>query len=82
MSAEVRDSEDHWALGVDDEEHAEGKSVKDSAPDLAKDNREALWSFLDSRECRPEFTEELRPEAGAHGCPPMYADATHDPRMR
>lgn len=25
---------------------------------------------------------ELRPEAIAHGCPPMYADPTHDPRMR
>ncbi len=24
---------------------------------------------------------ELRPEAGDHGCPPMYADPTHDPRM-
>jgi hypothetical protein len=25
---------------------------------------------------------ELRPEANAHGCPAMYADPTHDPRMR
>jgi D-alanyl-D-alanine carboxypeptidase len=25
---------------------------------------------------------ELRPEAIDHGCPPMYADATHDPRMQ
>jgi hypothetical protein len=25
---------------------------------------------------------ELRPEAGDRGCPPMYADATHDPRMQ
>jgi LAS superfamily LD-carboxypeptidase LdcB len=25
---------------------------------------------------------ELRPEAGELGCPPMYADPTHDPRMR
>jgi zinc D-Ala-D-Ala carboxypeptidase len=25
---------------------------------------------------------ELRPEAIAHGCPPMYSDATHDPRMQ
>ena len=25
---------------------------------------------------------ELRPEAGADGCPPMYADPTQDPRMR
>jgi hypothetical protein len=24
---------------------------------------------------------ELRPEAGAQGCPPMYADPTQDPRM-
>jgi D-alanyl-D-alanine carboxypeptidase len=25
---------------------------------------------------------ELRPEAIDHGCPPMYADPTHDPRMQ
>ena len=25
---------------------------------------------------------ELRPDAADHGCPPMYADPTHDPRMR
>jgi hypothetical protein len=25
---------------------------------------------------------ELRPEAVDHGCPPVYADPTHDPRMR
>jgi zinc D-Ala-D-Ala carboxypeptidase len=25
---------------------------------------------------------ELRPEAGDHGCPPPYADPTHDPRMQ
>lgn len=25
---------------------------------------------------------ELRPEAIDRGCPPMYADPTHDPRMR
>jgi zinc D-Ala-D-Ala carboxypeptidase len=25
---------------------------------------------------------ELRPEAGDHGCPPTYADPTHDPRMQ
>jgi D-alanyl-D-alanine carboxypeptidase len=25
---------------------------------------------------------ELRPDAVAHGCPPMYADPTHDPRTQ
>jgi zinc D-Ala-D-Ala carboxypeptidase len=25
---------------------------------------------------------ELRPEATDHGCPPMYADPTHDPRLQ
>jgi hypothetical protein len=25
---------------------------------------------------------ELRPEAVHNGCPPMYADPTHDPRMQ
>jgi D-alanyl-D-alanine carboxypeptidase len=25
---------------------------------------------------------ELRPEAIGHGCPPMYADPSHDPRLR
>jgi hypothetical protein len=25
---------------------------------------------------------ERRPEAIVHGCPPMFADPAHDPRMR
>ena len=25
---------------------------------------------------------ELRPEITDHGCPPMYADPTHDPKMQ
>ncbi len=25
---------------------------------------------------------ELRPDAGGRGCPPMYADAAHDPRLQ
>jgi len=25
---------------------------------------------------------ELRPEAADRGCPPVYADPTHDPRMQ
>ena len=25
---------------------------------------------------------ELRPDAVDHGCPPTYADPTHDPRMQ
>ncbi len=25
---------------------------------------------------------ELRPEATDRGCPPLYADPTHDPRMQ
>ena len=25
---------------------------------------------------------ELRPDAVEHGCPPMYADPTHDPRTQ
>jgi hypothetical protein len=25
---------------------------------------------------------ELRPDATAHGCPPMYADPSHDPRLQ
>ena len=25
---------------------------------------------------------ELRPEASDHGCPRLYADPTHDPRMQ
>jgi hypothetical protein len=24
----------------------------------------------------------MRPQAIDHGCPPMYADPTHDPRMQ
>jgi D-alanyl-D-alanine carboxypeptidase len=32
--------------------------------------------------CNEPWHYELRPEAVHHGCPPMYADPTHDPRMQ
>ena len=32
--------------------------------------------------CNEPWHSELRPEAIDHGCLPMYADPTHDPRMQ
>jgi zinc D-Ala-D-Ala carboxypeptidase len=32
--------------------------------------------------CNEPWHYELRPEAIAHGCPAMYDDPTHDPRMQ
>jgi hypothetical protein len=61
----VRDGEDDRALGLDDEEHAEGEPAQYRTSDLAEDDREALRPVLDSRERRLEFSEELRSKAGA-----------------
>ena len=62
MPAKVRDSQNDRAIGFDDEEHAEWKSMEDGTPDLTKDDGEALGPFVNSRKGRPQFVEEFRPE--------------------
>jgi len=72
-----------WVATPDTSAHVSGHAV-DIGPSGA-----AAWLSEHGAEyglCQIYSNEpwhyELRPEAIDHGCPPMYADPTHDPRMR
>jgi hypothetical protein len=62
--------------------------VKGDAVDIGPSGAAAWLSQQGARYglCRIYANEpwhfELRPEAGANGCPPEYPDPTHDPRMQ
>jgi hypothetical protein len=72
-----------WVATPDTSAHVSGDAVdigpSDAAAWLAEHG--AAYGL-----CRVYGNEpwhyELRPEATAHGCPPTYADPTHDPRMQ
>jgi zinc D-Ala-D-Ala carboxypeptidase len=72
-----------WVATPDTSPHVSGDAV-DVGPDDA-----TAWLSEHGAEyglCRIYGNEpwhyELRPEAIDHGCPPMYADPTQDPRMQ
>jgi zinc D-Ala-D-Ala carboxypeptidase len=72
-----------WVATADTSPHVSGDAV-DVAPDEA-----TAWLSEHGAEyglCQIWGNEpwhyELRPEAIDHGCPPMYADPTEDPRMQ
>jgi zinc D-Ala-D-Ala carboxypeptidase len=72
-----------WVATPDTSAHVSGDAV-DIGP-----SRAAAWLSEHGAKyglCRTYGNEpwhyELRPEAIGHGCPPMYADPTHDPRMQ
>jgi zinc D-Ala-D-Ala carboxypeptidase len=71
-----------WVATPDTSPHVSGDAV-DIGPSDA-----ATWLFEHGAQdglCQIYANEpwhyELRPEAVDHGCPAMYADPTHDPRM-
>lgn len=71
-----------WVASPDTSEHVKGEAV-----DLGRDA--AAWLSAHGAAyglCRVYGNEswhfERRPEAVDGGCPPMYADPAHDPRMR
>jgi D-alanyl-D-alanine carboxypeptidase len=71
-----------WVATPETSEHVKGAAV-----DLG--SAAAGWLAANGAAyglCRVYANEpwhfELRPDAAAHGCPPMYADPTHDPRMQ
>jgi LAS superfamily LD-carboxypeptidase LdcB len=72
-----------WVATVDTSAHVLGKAV-----DIGPAEARAWLSAHGARYglCQIYHNEpwhfELRPEAVDGGCPPMYADPTHDPRMR
>jgi D-alanyl-D-alanine carboxypeptidase len=72
-----------WVATADTSPHVSGDAV-----DIGPSDAEA-WLSEHGAEyglCQIYGNEpwhyELRPEAGDHGCPAMYADPTHDPRMQ
>ena len=72
-----------WVATADTSPHVSGSAVDIGPTDAA------LWLSDHGAEyelCQIYRNEpwhyELRPGAREHGCPPMYADPTHDPRMQ
>ena len=71
-----------WVATPDTSSHVSGHAV-DIGP-----SRATAWLSRHGAEYRlcqiyknERWHYELRPEAIDHGCPPMYADTAHDPRM-
>ena len=72
-----------WVATADTSAHVSGDAVdighSDATAWLSEQGAEYGLCQIYSNE---PWHYELRPEAIDHGCPPMYADPTHDPRMR
>jgi hypothetical protein len=73
---------ERWVASPDTSAHVKGDAV-----DIGKSG--AAWLSVRGAAyglCRVYGNEpwhyELRPDAVVHGCPPMYADPTQDPRMQ
>ncbi|GAA3754335.1 M15 family metallopeptidase [Plantactinospora mayteni] len=72
-----------WVATPDTSPHVSGRAI-----DIGHSDATAWLSTHGARYglCQIYRNEpwhyELRPEAIDHGCPPMYADPTHDPRMQ
>ena len=72
-----------WVATPDTSAHVKGDAV-DIGPSGAAawlSERGAAYGLCQIYGNEP-WHYELRPEASAHGCPPMYADPTQDPRMQ
>jgi zinc D-Ala-D-Ala carboxypeptidase len=72
-----------WVASADSSAHVSGDAVdighSDATAWLSEHGAEYGLCQIYSNE---PWHYELRPEAIDHGCPPMYADPTHDPRMQ
>jgi D-alanyl-D-alanine carboxypeptidase len=72
-----------WVATADTSPHVSGDAV-DIGPDDATawlSEHGAAYGLCQIYGNEP-WHYELRPQAIDHGCPPMYADPTHDPRMQ
>ena len=71
-----------WVATADKSLHVSGDAVDigpfDATAWLSEQGAEYGLCQIYSNE---PWHYELRPEASDHGCPPMYADPMHDPRM-
>jgi LAS superfamily LD-carboxypeptidase LdcB len=72
-----------WVASADTSAHVSGDAV-DIGPVRAAawlSEHGARYGLCQIYRNEP-WHDELRPEAAGAGCPPMYADPTHDPRMQ
>jgi zinc D-Ala-D-Ala carboxypeptidase len=72
-----------WVATAETSAHVSGDAV-DLSPSAATawlSEHGAAYGLCQIYDNEP-WHYELRPEAVAHGCPPMYADPTHDPKMQ
>ena len=72
-----------WVATPDTSAHVSGDAVDIGPSDAAAwlSEHGAAYGLCQIYGNEP-WHYELRPEAIDHGCPPMYADPTHDPRMQ
>ena len=72
-----------WVATADTSAHVSGDAVDIGPSDAAAwlSEHGAEYGLCQTYSNEP-WHYELRPEAIDHGCPPMYADPTHDPRMQ
>jgi|SRR5690349_11256535 len=72
-----------WVAAPDTSSHVSGDAVDIGPSDAAEwlSEHGAEYGLCQIYGNEP-WHYELRPEAIGHGCPPLYADPTHDPRMR
>ena len=72
-----------WVASADTSAHVSGDAVDIGPVDATAwlSQHGAAYGLCQIYSNEP-WHYELRPEAIDHGCPPMYADPTHDPRMQ
>jgi D-alanyl-D-alanine carboxypeptidase len=72
-----------WVATADTSAHVSGDAVDIGPSDATAwlSEHGAEYGLCQTYSNEP-WHYELRPEAIDHGCPPMYADPTHDPRMQ
>ncbi|MGN9910050.1 M15 family metallopeptidase [Phytohabitans sp. LJ34] len=72
-----------WVATADTSAHVSGDAIDIGPSDAAAwlSRHGARYGLCQIYRNEP-WHYELRPEAVDRGCPPMYADPTHDPRMR
>jgi hypothetical protein len=72
-----------WVASADTSPHVSGDAVDIGHSDATAwlSEHGAVYGLCQIYSNEP-WHYELRPEASDHGCPPMYADPTHDPRMQ
>ena len=72
-----------WVATPNTSAHVSGDAVDIGPSDAARwlSGHGATYGLCQIYSNEP-WHYELRPEAGDHGCPPMYADPTHDPRTQ